>query len=223
LHDRFYAIERDARLVRSYQPGAVLGVLQTAEYIESVFTAGGHGDADEVAELVANRLRRNTMMVTDPDREWRLIQTVGALDWNVAGAVVMAAQIERIIEATSLPNVRLGVVPAKRPVRFFAQHGFHIYDDSAVLVGTVSATALTENRVDLDEYTRLFSRLEDAAVYDGLPTNTAACPPCRRRAGEPALRARRRAARTGDRGHPCRRRRPHGGYAWRRRARPSWR
>jgi hypothetical protein len=162
----FYAIERQSHLVRSYQPGAVLGVLQTRAYIEAVFSWRGQRTSDEIADLVDNRLRRNTLMFDDPTRQWRLVQTVGALDWNVGGTDVMVEQIERMISASYLPNVRLGVVPRKAPVGFFAQHGFHLYDESAVVLGTVNATALSDNHADLEEYSSLFDQLESVAVYD---------------------------------------------------------
>jgi hypothetical protein len=72
-----------------------------------------------------------------------LIQTEAALRWVVHSYALKAEQLDRIIEATKLPNVRLGIIaldavsPQVAPL-----HSFHIYDGESVTFGTESGTAL---------------------------------------------------------------------------------
>lgn len=158
LQQRIMRAEEASKVVRSYQPAIALGVLQSEAYAGVIF--GGN------AESVAARLERNRLMLDNPARRWLLIQTEGSLMWNMGGADVMAAQLDAMIEASRLPNVDLRIVTRDRPASFFALHGFHIYDEQAVMVGTLTATSLTSNRLDVSRYLALFDQLHDLAVSD---------------------------------------------------------
>jgi hypothetical protein len=163
FQERIRRMEEASALVRSYQPGMVIGSLQTPAYASAVF---GRRPTEDATASVASRLSRYRMMLDDPGRSWTLIQTEGALTWNLGGASVMAEQLDHLITASHLPNVRLGVITHATPMTFAAPHGFHIYDRQAVQIGTKTATALTSDARDLDVYDELFSKLEDAAVFD---------------------------------------------------------
>jgi hypothetical protein len=92
--------------------------------------------------------------------------TESALDWHVGSPELMAEQMEHLIDASQLPNVRLGIIPARTPARVFAPHGFDMYDLRGVCIGTKTATALTTEASDLADYDALFGELEQMAVYD---------------------------------------------------------
>ena len=134
--------ETAAALVRSYQPALVLGVLQTPAYAAAVFTPGEDLSEQEAADSVSERMAR-WQLLAEPHRRWRLVQTEAALRWIVRGPELMAAQLDRIIEASRLPNVDLGIIPldtiAPQPAPL---HGFHLYDDESVMFGTETGTAL---------------------------------------------------------------------------------
>lgn len=159
---RVKEMEEGSALVRSYQPGMVIGVLQTQAYVETVM---GQRVNPHAADAVRVRLARARRLLTDPGRQWVLIQTEGALRWPVHSPQVMAAQVEHIAATSALPNVRLGIISQGTPVMFTAPHGFHVYDRQAVQVGTKTATALTSDARDLDEYQGLFERLTEAALF----------------------------------------------------------
>lgn len=160
---RVKAMEEASALVRSYQPGMIIGALQTRAYAETVMTQSGKPDA---ASAVATRLERNRMMLEDRGREWVLIQTEGSLRWPISSPEVMAEQLAHLIECSQQPNVRLGMIAQAQPVAFTAPHGFHIYDRQAVQIATKTATALTSDSRDLAEYQALFSRLEAVAAWE---------------------------------------------------------
>ena len=162
FQERIRRMEESAAVVRSYQPGMVIGSLQTKAYAGAVF---GRRPAAEAAAAVESRLSRSRMMLEDPSRTWVLIQTEGSLTWNLGGAAVMVEQLEHLLMVSELPNVHLGVVSLATALDFAAPHGFHIYDAQAVQIGTKTATALTSDRRDLDVYEQLFGKLEAAASF----------------------------------------------------------
>jgi hypothetical protein len=159
-------------VVRSFQPTMVIGLLQTTAYMRCVF---GTPDSqalsgDEADEAAAARTTRQRILA-DPAREFILIMSEGALRWQAGSASVMAEQVEAMA-ATALsarPNVRIGLIPWPTPVRIFPRHGFHLYDEDAVIVGTETATATMTGAADVAAYLELFTALEASATFgDGL-------------------------------------------------------
>lgn len=163
FQERLGKIERSSALIRAYQPNMILGMLQTPAYAEVVFASRGR-TAAQVADGVASRIARQTALV-EPDRTWVLIQTEGALDWCVRDAALMVEQVDHIIEMSQLPNVRIGLIIRRTPASILAPHGFYIFDDRAVMLGTKTATALIDDLDDIATYGALFSELERLAVF----------------------------------------------------------
>lgn len=163
FQERLGKIERSSAVIRAYQPNMILGMLQTSAYAEVVFACRGR-TASQVAGGVAGRLSRQAALA-EPDRTWVLIQTAGALDWCVRDAALMAEQVDHIIEASQLPNVRIGLIIRRTAATVLAPHGFHIFDGRAVMIGTKTATALIDAPEDIATYGELFDELERMAVF----------------------------------------------------------
>jgi len=160
---RIRRLEASASLLRSYQPVMVIGLLQTADYARLVFTGGGV-TGPEVDQAVVARLERQAQLRGGVTRA-SLIQTEGALRWQAGNPQVMAAQVTAIMEATELTNVDIGIIPWTRPVAVFPMHGFHLYDDEVVIIGTESGPATITDARDVADYEALFGRLHDLADY----------------------------------------------------------
>ena len=143
-NSRVREAEFGAKLVRSYQPTMVLGVLQTPAYISAVFSPRWRLVAPgDVEASVASRLTRSKLLA-ESGCEWRLIQTE-------AGAALGRPQLcahgrtarPHHRGPPSCPNVRLGIIaldtvsPQVAPL-----HSFHIYDGELGTFGTESGTAL---------------------------------------------------------------------------------
>jgi transcriptional regulator with XRE-family HTH domain len=164
---RIGELERSASLIRTFQPTMVIGLLQTAAYMRCVF---GTPDSQalsgqEVDEAVQAREHRQRVLA-DPSKTFVLIMSEGALRWQAGSAAVMAEQAHELADAAvQLPNARIGIVPWTQPMRFFPRHGFHLYDDDAVIVGTETATATITGEADIAMYVELFEALEELAVF----------------------------------------------------------
>lgn len=154
-----------SRAIRSYQPTLVLGVLQTPAYATVVFTPDDDLSEQEATASVAERMTRWELLA-QPSRQWRLIQAEGALRWIVRSHDLMVEQLDRLIEASHLPNVELGVVPLDTVARDVApKHGFHIYDHESVTFGTETGTALLSDPRRIANYEARFNELEQLAVF----------------------------------------------------------
>lgn len=159
LQQRFARLERDAAEVRSYNPAMVLGSLQTPAYAATVF---GTSEDDP---LVRDRIARQREMLVNQRRRWFLVQTEGSLRWQARSARVMAEQLEYLIELSSAANVDLGVIEWRTPVEIFQNTAFHLYDETAVVIGTRDGTAIITDHTRLTDYRNLFDELADLASF----------------------------------------------------------
>jgi DNA-binding XRE family transcriptional regulator len=105
-------LESAASLIRTYEGQYVPGLLQTDRYLRAV-VGGAHleDSAEEVGRRVRLRLARQLLLTReDPPRLWAVVDEA-ALRRPVGGREVMRGQLERLVEATKLPNVTLQILP----------------------------------------------------------------------------------------------------------------
>jgi DNA-binding XRE family transcriptional regulator len=105
-------LESAATLIRTYEGMFVPGLLQTDDYMRAVIR-GAHleDSAEEVGRKVRLRMARQTLLTREqPPRLWAVVDEA-ALRRPVGGPGVMRGQLERLLEATKLPNVTLQVLP----------------------------------------------------------------------------------------------------------------
>jgi transcriptional regulator with XRE-family HTH domain len=105
-------LEAAATLIRTYEGQFVPGLLQTDDYMRAV-VHGAHleDSSDEVGRRVRLRMARQMVLTGEqPPRLWAVVDEA-ALRRPVGGPEVMRAQLERLLEATKLPNVTLQVLP----------------------------------------------------------------------------------------------------------------
>ena len=105
-------LESAAALIRTYEGQLIPGLLQTDDYIRAVI---GGAQLDEPSEEMGRRVRlrmaRQTLLTREhPPRLWAVVDEA-ALRRPVGTREVMRGQLERLIEATKLPNVTLQILP----------------------------------------------------------------------------------------------------------------
>ena len=108
-------LESAATLIRTYEGQFIPGLLQTDDYMRAV-VHGAHLDesAEEVGRRVRLRMARQTLLTREhPPRLWAVVDEA-ALRRPVGGREVMRGQVERLIDATKLPNVTLQILPFDR-------------------------------------------------------------------------------------------------------------
>ena len=161
MQDRIGRIEQAAARVRSFQPTIVIGLLQTPDYARALLSGAYAGE--DLDDVVAARLRRQRIL--DTDREFHLVLTEGALRWHVGSPEIMAEQAEHIARVAQRPNVQLGVISWTRPAVHPVLHGFQVYDETGVMLGTETATAVHTDPPDVADYIKRFLVYADLADY----------------------------------------------------------
>jgi hypothetical protein len=110
----YVGLEEAAQLIRLYEIQFVPGLLQTEDYARAVVAQGAPGlEPEEVERRVALRMGRQKLLNRDsPPRLWAIVDEA-ALRRPMGGRDVLAAQIERLMDAISEPNITLQVMPFK--------------------------------------------------------------------------------------------------------------
>jgi transcriptional regulator with XRE-family HTH domain len=123
----YISLEDEAGLIRTYEPHYVPGLLQTEDYIRGVLAAGAHRDTAELERRVALRVKRQQLL-TKPEAPilWILMEEA-VLRRPVGDPDVMRAQLDHLIEATTLPNVTLQVMPFLLGPHLGAFGPFHLF------------------------------------------------------------------------------------------------
>lgn len=163
MQQRIARVEADSARLRVFHCAIVVGLAQTAAYARAVFADGGDVAGGDLDRWVAERLSRQRILGSG--RDIALLMTEGALRWQAAGPAVMVEQLGHIAEISHRPHVRVGIIPWTTPVDVFPLHGFSIYDDRAVIVGTRVATAFLTEPGDVAEHVKLFGGLEALAAW----------------------------------------------------------
>ena len=105
-------LESAAALIRTYEGQFIPGLLQTDDYMRAV-VQGAHlnESSEEMGRRVRLRMARQTLLTREhPPRLWAVVDEA-ALRRPVGGPEVMRGQLERLIDASKLPNVTLQVLP----------------------------------------------------------------------------------------------------------------
>jgi transcriptional regulator with XRE-family HTH domain len=105
-------IEREAVILRSWEPLLIPGLLQTEEYAQAVLATAPGATEDQVTQRVAKRLVRQKILERDSPPMLFILVDEGALWREIGGPLVMKGQMEKLLEMAARPKVSLQVVPA---------------------------------------------------------------------------------------------------------------
>jgi transcriptional regulator with XRE-family HTH domain len=169
--DEILALESRARMLSTFQPALVPGMLQTAEYARRVFSFLPTTLAErDIPAAVAGRLNRQ-LALYETDRKFSFLITEAALRWRPGPPELMAAQLDRIASVSTLENVSVGVIPLDVPAVTMLTHTFIIYDgwddrDTLVEVDTIHARLLVKRPSDVALYRQRWQRLTQMAIVE---------------------------------------------------------
>jgi transcriptional regulator with XRE-family HTH domain len=157
--------EQNATTIRIVDLMAVPGPLQTGPYARAVFATQADLldiPAGDIDDAVAVRMRRQQVLY-DSTKTIDILIAEAALLHPVCAPAEMVAQIDRLVSATSLPGVRVGLLPAYRPLPHLLPHGFWIVDD-VVFVEKVTGEDRETDPEQVAVYERLADRLWSVAI-----------------------------------------------------------
>ncbi|MFE3222692.1 helix-turn-helix domain-containing protein [Nocardia sp. NPDC059228] len=175
-------LEAETEVMRIYHPFLIPGLLQTAEYAEGVLRSviDFQQIPNDIDEGVSKRLERQQILYRR-DHRFHFVIAEQALRTTVGSDQTMIGQLDRLLAVVGMPRVVLGIVPAEEPYRV-SMTNFALFDNSRVMVETVTAELTVTQPREIAQYGRAFDVLANQSVT-----------------GEPARRLIRRALETRSR------------------------
>ncbi|MFV8184711.1 helix-turn-helix domain-containing protein [Streptomyces sp. AF1B] len=167
----FISLESQASAMSTLETSVVPGLLQTPEYATAVTRAAVGGlDDERLDALVKVRLARQDVLRSDPPLELSAVLDEAVLHREVGGPDVMARQLERLVEAAQLPQVRLQVLPFAAGAHVGVTGPFVIFsfastsDLDVVVLDHLTSSLYLERKEDLQAYTEAFNALQYHAL-----------------------------------------------------------
>ncbi|MFJ9376848.1 helix-turn-helix domain-containing protein [Streptomyces sp. NPDC101455] len=170
----FISLESQASTLRTLETSVVPGLLQTPEYARAVTRAAVGGPDNDGPErldaLVQVRLARQDVLRADPPLELSVVLDEAVLRREVGGPGVMARQLDRLVEAARLPQVRLQVLPFAAGAHIGITGPFVIFsfpstsDLDVVVLDHLTSSLYLERKEDLEAYSEAFSTLQFHAL-----------------------------------------------------------
>lgn len=107
----YVSLEGEANLIRAYEPHCVPGLLQTADYARALLATGfPRAGGEELDRRVALRMERQELLRRPAAPLLWAVLEEQVLRRHVGGPDVMRGQLDRLIEATALPNVTVQII-----------------------------------------------------------------------------------------------------------------
>jgi transcriptional regulator with XRE-family HTH domain len=136
VQSTFDELEASSTFVRQLQPAVVPALLQTPAYSRELFIQVQeiYDASRDIDQAVAARRKRQEHL-DNPSKRFEFIVGEAALRCAPGKVDVMSAQLDRLISATDMLNVRLGVVPQLKALKtMLGPSSFVIYDNEAAIM-----------------------------------------------------------------------------------------
>jgi hypothetical protein len=157
--------------MRTLETMVVPGLLQTPQYARAVTRAAVKDlDDRDLDALVEVRLARQDVLRADPPLVLSAVLDEAVLRREVGGPEVMARQLERLMEAARLPQVRLQVLPFSAGAHVGLTGPFVIFsfpstsDLDVVVLDQLTSSLYLERKEDLMAYSEAFNTLQMHAL-----------------------------------------------------------
>ncbi|MCX2924839.1 helix-turn-helix domain-containing protein [Streptomyces sp. NEAU-W12] len=167
----FISLESQASAMRTLETTVVPGLLQTPEYARAVTEAALEDASQERLDtLVEVRLARQDVLRADPPLGFSAVLDEAVLRRQVGGPGVMTRQLERLVEAARLPQVRLQVLPFTAGAHIGVTGPFVIFsfsrtsDLDVVVLDHLTSSLYLERKEDLRVYSEAFNALSIHAL-----------------------------------------------------------
>lgn len=125
----------NSTVIREFDTAYVPGLLQVPDYARRVL-AESHRlhelEIDDVEAAVGERMQRQRLLY-DPSKRFEFLLAESVLRWLIVPPAAMRAQLDRLLGAIGLPNIKIGVLPFGVELKWTPQHSFQTYDDLALV------------------------------------------------------------------------------------------
>jgi transcriptional regulator with XRE-family HTH domain len=168
----YVGLESAASEIRVYEVSLIPSLLQTEDYARAIITSGiMNGTGEEMERSVALRMARQPALTRDDDPPllWTVLDEA-ALRRRVGGSELMRAQLEHVLELSSLKNVALQVIPFGAGAHPAMGRPFVILvfperiDPDVVYLEDLTSAFYLEDVDEVDRYNVFFNHLRATAL-----------------------------------------------------------
>jgi transcriptional regulator with XRE-family HTH domain len=168
----YVGLESAASEIRVYEVSLIPSLLQTEDYARAIITSGMmNGTGEEMERSVALRMARQPALTRDDDPPllWTVLDEA-ALRRRVGGSELMRAQLEHVLELSSLKNVAMQVIPFGAGAHPAMGRPFVILvfperiDPDVVYLEDLTSAFYLEDVEEVDRYNVFFNHLRATAL-----------------------------------------------------------
>ncbi len=167
----YVGLESAASEIRVYEVNIIPGLLQTQDYARTMIKAGMiNGRHEDVERKVALRMARQPALTRDdPPMLWTVVDEA-ALHRRVGGTELMRAQLEHVLDLSSLKNVAMQVIPFGAGAHPAMGRPFVILvfperiDPDVVYLEDLTSALYLEDVDEVDRYNVFFNHLRATAL-----------------------------------------------------------
>jgi transcriptional regulator with XRE-family HTH domain len=167
----FIGLETDASYIKTWEPTAVPGLLQTPEYARAVMLANpAMISPDKLENFISIRRERQARLEQDTDVRLDVVIWEAALITTVGGDEVQRGQLSRVLEVMDRPNISVQVLPLEAGDKASMSGSFVMFSFgsersvSTVFVENLTSSQYLERDQELRGYTLVFDALRSAAL-----------------------------------------------------------
>lgn len=172
LVSAYVGLETDAQEIRTYEHQVIPGLLQKPEYAEAMWRAARPDlNSEDISTRVRVRMERQSLLLRQENPvSFEAVLDQAVLSRPVGGDEVMRAQLRRLYEATSMPNVTIRVLPFDRGAHAAMDGTFAILDFSeptnARMVYAENATGglFLDKVEEIKTYVTIYEQVRDQAL-----------------------------------------------------------
>lgn len=166
---KFFNTEETAKVIESYRPDLLHGLVQTPAYARAVLQTNSAFGPNDVERLVQARMARQARLDSSTPPELTLVITGRVLRNDVGGREVMTEQLRHLEQIASRPHVTIRVIPDEAGLTDALFFPFTVLTPTSAPRKTVYVETLTdglfvdeESRVD--HYEQVFKKLLAVAL-----------------------------------------------------------
>lgn len=162
--------EAEASVFRVYEAQVVSGLVQTAEYAQAVLSADRSRTADEVAQRVAARMRRQEILNRVDPPTYQLVLDEAALRRVVGSVEVLRTQLRHLTHMAARHNVAIYVLPFTAGAHLATEGSFVIMDfpdprdPSIAYIETPVSSLFMEEESELEHFNAVFESVKESAL-----------------------------------------------------------
>jgi transcriptional regulator with XRE-family HTH domain len=174
-YSNYVGLEAEAVTVSGFHSSVIPGLLQTADYARAIHEAAvpeisTHELTSAVVDQrVEARIRRQDLLTKEKPLNLSMVIDEAVLHRVVGGPAVMRAQLQHLVNMTTLPNATIQVIPYDVGAHPALESTFYILDFDEAVPSVIYVEGLVgwiylERTEDIYRYRRVFGRLSAIAL-----------------------------------------------------------